>query len=147
VDAHHFPSSRKVVIPQPTKIQTSPTPFDYRPPSIVSLSPCDLWLFAFFPSTTADGLGCLWRRGEEVDHWAEKESFFFLRGADPVAASWVGGPREVSGIYSKVKLVNNCTFSPSGPQTPNKPPHVSPGGVRAFHTPTPHSSWSHRISK
>lgn len=61
---------------------------------MISLSPCELWLFAYFPSTAGAGLACLWQRGCELDHWDEKECWTCGHGAGVVTASWIGGPRE-----------------------------------------------------
>jgi hypothetical protein len=93
VEGAHFPSKRRFSVPQPSPIQ--PSPYNYEPPTIVTLSPCDMWLFAYFPGVNTPGLGCLWRRGDEIDEWREKEWWNFARGVAPIASTWLGGPREV----------------------------------------------------
>lgn len=93
VEAHFFPSGKPVIIPNP------PALFDaygaYKSPSVITLSPCDQWLFAYFPHRTAGGLGCLWKRGNELNRWAAHDCWSFAGSGGVVAASWAGGPREV----------------------------------------------------
>lgn len=94
IEGLHFPSKRYVSVPQPSIIQG--TSFDFEPPSLISISSCDRWLFGYFPSFSSQGVGCLWQRGDEVDEWQERYRWTFVRGAGPIAAAWVGGAREVS---------------------------------------------------
>ncbi|KAG6866974.1 hypothetical protein C0991_003890 [Blastosporella zonata] len=94
ITARHFSSSKQFVIPSPTQVVAAPT--SYEPPSLISVAPSDDWLFAYFPGHDVEGIGCLWVRGPQIDNWMLKESWPIAQGAGPVAASWLGQPREVS---------------------------------------------------
>lgn len=98
VTACLFPSSKQFVLPSPEPILTSPA--SYGPPAVISVSPSDDWLFAYFPGHDIDGTGCLWKRGLQVDNWNIKDYWGFARSAGVVAAAWIGTEREVS-----VKLI------------------------------------------
>ncbi len=76
----------------PTPLFNAPTAYD--PPTVISVSPDDEWLFAYFPGKTADGSACLWRRGAEIDNWIVKEYWGTAPGAGIVAVSWLDPPRE-----------------------------------------------------
>ena len=89
-----FPSSKQFVLPSPEPIFSSPS--SYEPPSTISVSPSDNWLFAYFPGRGGDGTGCLWRRGLQLDSWTIKDYWGFGRGAGVVTAAWAGTEREVS---------------------------------------------------
>jgi hypothetical protein len=89
-----FSSSKQFVLPSPEPIFSSPS--SYQPPSIISVSPTDDWLFAYFPGRDGDGTGCLWKRGLQVDNWSIKDYWGFGRGAGVVTAAWAGTDREVS---------------------------------------------------
>ncbi|KAH7871762.1 hypothetical protein F5879DRAFT_999522 [Lentinula edodes] len=90
--ARHFSSSRQFSIPFPAPISSNLNAYD--PPTIITCSPDDRWLFAFFPGRGEDGLCCLWHRGVELDNWSVKEWWLFAQSAGAVAARWLGGPRE-----------------------------------------------------
>jgi hypothetical protein len=109
VNATHFPSKRQVTVPQPSVIQTAP--YNYGPPNILSISPCDRWLFAYFPGIGAAGVGCLWRRGDEVDVWTEKEWWHFAHGNAPIAAEWIGGNREARNFFLSQAYSLYLTFN------------------------------------
>ncbi|EGO18642.1 hypothetical protein SERLADRAFT_418835 [Serpula lacrymans var. lacrymans S7.9] len=87
-----FSSSKEYAIVTPEPVASSPSAYD--PPKIITVSPDDIWLFAYFPGLECDGVGCLWKRGYQVDSWAIKESWSFPRGAGVIEASWVGSERE-----------------------------------------------------
>ncbi|KAF9013889.1 hypothetical protein BDQ17DRAFT_1230808 [Cyathus striatus] len=112
LSARHFSSSKQFAIPSPAPVMTSPSSYD--PPTVISVSPADDWLFAYFPGKTNDGAGCLWKRGSQVDTWTIKEWWSFPRSGGVVAASWLGSPREwearSSGTFTRLPL---C-----GPRTP-----------------------------
>jgi hypothetical protein len=93
VTARHFSSSKHFGIPSPVPIVSSPT--SYEPPSVISVASDDEWLFAYFPRRDGDGIGCLWKRGAQIDSWTVKEWWSFAHGAGVVAASWLGEGREV----------------------------------------------------
>ncbi|KZT09518.1 uncharacterized protein LAESUDRAFT_508521 [Laetiporus sulphureus 93-53] len=90
--ARHFPSSSRFEIPSPTPIPTKTAPYD--PPTVISVSPTDDWLFAYFPGRGCDGAGCLYRRGPQLDSWKEREWWGFAPGAGVVTAEWTSSQRE-----------------------------------------------------
>ncbi|KAK0463953.1 uncharacterized protein EV420DRAFT_1264492 [Desarmillaria tabescens] len=90
--ARHFSSSKQFNIPSPAPILAALTDFD--PPTIISASPNDDWLFAYFPGRGVPGAGCLWFRGPEIDNWILKDYWTPPLGAGVVTASWLGAPRE-----------------------------------------------------
>ncbi|KAG6845344.1 hypothetical protein H0H87_010801 [Tephrocybe sp. NHM501043] len=92
ITARHFSSSKQFVISSPAQVVTAPT--SYGPPALISVAPDDNWLFAYFPGHNIQGIGCLWSRGPQIDNWSVKESWHITHGAGPVAASWLGQPRE-----------------------------------------------------
>lgn len=94
VTARLFPSSKQFVLPSPEPILTSPA--SYEPPAVISVSPHDDWLFAYFPGREIGGTGCLWKRGLQVDSWNIKDYWGFTRGGGAVTAAWLGTEREVS---------------------------------------------------
>jgi hypothetical protein len=138
VTARLFPSSKQFVLPSPDPVFSSPSAYD--PPSIITVSPSDDWLFAYFPGHNVDGTGCLWRRGVRVDNWTIKDYWGFGRGAGVITAAWVGTEREVNMYLSKYYL--NCidsfavdnrrqrsynAFAASWSCDPNVQPHSSSG--------------------
>ena len=102
--ARHFPTSRKFALLSPPPVINSPASYD--PPSVLSLSPTDDWLFAYFPGRGADGVGCLWRRGNQLDNWVVREYWSFAVGAGVVTAAWTSGHREVSLFTRKLSNYN-----------------------------------------
>ncbi|KAF9075212.1 hypothetical protein BDP27DRAFT_1315692, partial [Rhodocollybia butyracea] len=90
--ARHFSSSKQFTMLSPAPLMSNPN--NYEPPTIITCSPDNRWLFSFFPGRGQDGLCCLWQRGMELDNWSVKEWWTFASGAGVVAASWLGGPRE-----------------------------------------------------
>ncbi|KAG6837305.1 hypothetical protein H0H93_011907 [Arthromyces matolae] len=89
--ARHFSSSKQFVISPPQIVSTSTS---YGPPTLISAAPDDSYLFAHFPGRGADGIGVLWTRGSQIDNWSIKDSWPIALGAAPVAATWLGQPRE-----------------------------------------------------
>ncbi|KAL4067943.1 hypothetical protein V8B97DRAFT_2021711 [Scleroderma yunnanense] len=87
-----FPSSKQFVVVSPDPVLRAPS--SYEPPSVISVSPNDRWLFAFFPAREGDSIACLWRRGPQVDNWIVWECWPFSRGAGVVTAAWAGVDRE-----------------------------------------------------
>ncbi|KIK57736.1 hypothetical protein GYMLUDRAFT_228779, partial [Collybiopsis luxurians FD-317 M1] len=90
--ARHFSSSKQFVIPSPTPINQNPN--KYEPPTVITASKDNQWLFAFFPGKGQDGICCLWQRGFELDRWSVKEFWQFAPGAGVVTADWLAPPRE-----------------------------------------------------
>lgn len=93
VTARLFSSSKQFVLPAPQPILSSSS--SYGPPNVISVSPHDDWLFAYFPGRGSDGTGCLWKRGLQVDSWTIKDYWGFARSAGVVTAAWAGGGRQV----------------------------------------------------
>jgi hypothetical protein len=83
-----------------------------------------MWLFAYFPGIGVSGVGCLWRRGEEIDAWTEKEWWHFARGDGPIAADWIGGNRQVKSFVTA--LFDRIEHLSSGSRTPLGQPSVYP---------------------
>ncbi|KAJ3768879.1 hypothetical protein FB446DRAFT_694341 [Lentinula raphanica] len=111
--ARHFSSSKQFTLPLPTPILSNPSA--YKPPTVITCSSDDNWLFAFFPGRGEDGLSCLWNKGVELDSWAVKEWWMFAQSAGVVAARWLGGAREwiidsTTGVPARLP--------PQGPRTP-----------------------------
>ncbi|KIY72204.1 hypothetical protein CYLTODRAFT_418183 [Cylindrobasidium torrendii FP15055 ss-10] len=92
--ARHFSSSKHFSIPTPTPILSQPDAFD--PPTVISLAPGDVHLFAYFPpgQRYSNGTACLWKRGPEIDNWTIDDSWTIAPSAGIIAASWLGSPRE-----------------------------------------------------
>ncbi|KAH9857142.1 hypothetical protein C2E23DRAFT_375639 [Lenzites betulinus] len=108
----HFPTSRQFVLPSPPQITS--TPSAYNPPSVVSVSSTDEWLFAYFPGRGTDGVGCLWRKGGQLDNWVVNECWRFAVGDGVVTASWTSSHRE--WIVSETGT--SSRLPPLGPLTP-----------------------------
>ncbi|KIJ69307.1 hypothetical protein HYDPIDRAFT_185128 [Hydnomerulius pinastri MD-312] len=89
-----FPSSKQFIVASPDPVLRSPQ--SYEPPSTISVSPNDHWLFAFYPGREGDGIACLWKRGLHVDSWLVTECWPFSRGGGVVTAAWAGAEREWS---------------------------------------------------
>ncbi|KAH9063340.1 hypothetical protein EDB87DRAFT_1557873 [Lactarius vividus] len=85
-----FPSSRQFLLRPPV---ISTTAISFEPPAILSVSPDETWLFAYFPSRQGPGLGCFWK-AHRADGWDFIESMNFPRGGGIVSASWLGHARE-----------------------------------------------------
>jgi hypothetical protein len=117
--ARHFSSSKQFTVPSPGPILSSPA--SYGPPSLISGSPDDEWLFAFYPGRGSDGAGCLWKRGHELDSWIIQESWSYAPSAGVVAASWLGAPRQWTTDTSG----NSVRLPPLGPRTPVSSPTLA----------------------
>jgi hypothetical protein len=102
VIARHFLSSKQFSLPSPKPVSASQAA--YEPPTTISIAPTDDWLFAYFPKTTGEGAGCLWKRGPQIDSWAVQEWWTFPPQTAPVTADWLGAPREVSYFRSIFQL-------------------------------------------
>lgn len=102
ITGRHFSSSKQFVLPSPPPIIASPGSYD--PPSVLSVSPGDLWLFAFFPRRDGEGVGCLWKRGAQIDNWPVNECWTYPKGGGAVTASWLGSHREVRLSQHHLKL-------------------------------------------
>ena len=96
-----FPSSKQFLVVSPDPILRSP--LSYGPPTVISVSPNDHWLFAFFPSHESDGIACIWNRGSCVDAWIVKEYWPFSRGAGVITCAWAGTEREVRRLIFSVQ--------------------------------------------
>ncbi|KAH9484366.1 hypothetical protein JR316_0003847 [Psilocybe cubensis] len=101
ITGRHFSSSKQFVLPSPAPISNSPALYD--PPTLISISPDDLWLLAYFYRRTGEGIACLWKRGNQIDNWQVKDSWTCLKGCGIVTVSWLESQREWINI------------SPSGP--------------------------------
>ena len=102
ITGRHFSSSKQFVLPSPQPIIASPG--SYEPPSVLSVSPGDLWLYAFFPRRDGEGVGCLWKRGAQIDIWPVNEFWTYPKGGGAVTASWLGSHREVDFSQHHIML-------------------------------------------
>ncbi|KAH7913732.1 hypothetical protein BJ138DRAFT_1145401 [Hygrophoropsis aurantiaca] len=116
VVARLFPSPKQFSIPSPAPVHTSTA--SYEPPTVISVSPNDHWLFAYFPGRERDGVGCLWQRGFHIDNWTVKEWWGFPRGAGVIAAAWAGAERE----WVTCPDGSTSRLPPRGPLTPVSDP-------------------------
>ncbi|KAJ1308761.1 hypothetical protein OPQ81_004451 [Rhizoctonia solani] len=70
----------------------------YGPATMLSISPQDKYLFAFFPpvqpNVSTGGLGCVWGAGESLDTWTVKDFWHYSSEAGVVAMRWLGEERE-----------------------------------------------------
>lgn len=94
-----YPSNRQFSLPNPPSLTTNPA--SHEPPTIISGSARDSWLFAYLPGIDTEAVGCLWRKGSTVDSWMVKEWWTFARGAGVVTARWLNPEREVSAVTSR----------------------------------------------
>lgn len=85
----HFPSSRQFVLPAPLPVDS------YEPPTVLSLSATDDWMFAYFPGKGGAGAGIVWQKEAQLDHWSMKELWEFPIGRGVVTAAWTCPHREV----------------------------------------------------
>ncbi|KAJ3537580.1 hypothetical protein NM688_g6664 [Phlebia brevispora] len=92
VIARHFPSSRQFILPTPPAFAS--VPVTYEPPSIISISPSDDWLYAYFAGNDGDGASCLWKRTGQLDNWNLQEWWIVTKGSGVVAAEWISQDRE-----------------------------------------------------
>lgn len=130
VTGRHFSSSKQFVIPSPKPVTSNQTA--YEPPTIISVAPGDDWLFAYFPKSNGEGTGCFWKRGLQIDNWAVQEYWTFPAQTAPIAADWLGSPREVSKAEHYLYLILTCIqwiINSSG-----KPDRLPP---KSFTLPTP----------
>ncbi|KAI0322194.1 hypothetical protein OF83DRAFT_1094908, partial [Amylostereum chailletii] len=91
VCARLFPSSRQFTLPPPPLVLTPPPA--YSPPTIISGSPDEQHLFAYFPSQAEVGVACIWKRSH-VDEWIVQDCWSLPVGKGIIAATWLGHPRE-----------------------------------------------------
>ncbi|KAA1471094.1 hypothetical protein DENSPDRAFT_837020 [Dentipellis sp. KUC8613] len=111
-----FPSSKQFTVPAPSPILNSPT--SYYPPTTLTISPDDRWLFAYYPSRGSEGIGCFWSRGVHVNDWNLKDWWPFARGAGVVTSAWLGHTRQ----WSIASSGHASRLPPSGPPTPCSDP-------------------------
>lgn len=107
------------------------------PPTVISASPDDEWLFAYYPGNTSDGISCIWKRGASIDAWSVQEWWSLAPSAGIVAASWLGTQREVCcfihvGLHnhnpsqwSSVQSGASVRLEPRGPRTPVSNPTLA----------------------
>jgi hypothetical protein len=92
-----FSSSKKFTLPLPLPIRSSPQ--SYEPPTLISVSPDDTLLFAYFPAHYGlIPVAVLWKRGLQIDEWVVKEFDFWKPhhlSDGIVAVSWTTTEREV----------------------------------------------------
>ncbi|KAK7054787.1 pseudouridine synthase pus4 [Paramarasmius palmivorus] len=86
----YYSSSKQFVLPSPPPLQTEPD--SYGPASVISVSPDDEWLFAYFPGHNVEGVCCFWKRGLELDKWTVRDWWTSPSGL--VKAEWIGSGRE-----------------------------------------------------
>ncbi|KAI9057915.1 hypothetical protein FKP32DRAFT_1582820 [Trametes sanguinea] len=110
--ARHFPTSRQFALPSPPPVISSLA--SYEPPSVLSLSPTDDWLFGYFPGKGTAGVGCLWRKGSQLDSWAVREYWTCAIGAGIVTAAWTSAHRE----WTVSEAGTSSRLPPLGPLTP-----------------------------
>ncbi|KAF8636496.1 hypothetical protein AX17_003311 [Amanita inopinata Kibby_2008] len=91
VTARHFSSSKQFVIPPPAPVSSSPAL--YSPPTFISVSPGERFVFVYYPGKASDGVGCIWRRESRLDDWLSLGWWKFAQDARPLAADWLGSPR------------------------------------------------------
>lgn len=103
----HFSSSKQFVLQCPTPVISALGSFD--PPTVIAVSPTDDWLFAFYPRKDGEGVGCIWKRGGQIDNWQVKESWTFAKCGGAVTASWLGSPREVSDVKIVYSYLHVCS--------------------------------------
>ena len=73
----------------------------YNPPKVITVSGDNMWLFAFFPGTDVDGVGCIWARNFEADNWIARElpaASGYPWNAGVVAAAWINSDRQVRRV-------------------------------------------------
>ncbi|KDQ19771.1 hypothetical protein BOTBODRAFT_169828 [Botryobasidium botryosum FD-172 SS1] len=88
------PSVAKFTIPSPPPIINAPAK-SYAPPTVISLSPSDAYLFAYFPPDSgAEGIACVWERGAEISTWAVKEYWSVPRVEGILCCKWLGEDRQ-----------------------------------------------------
>ena len=91
-----FPSLKSFELPLPKIIAQATN--SYNPPTIITVSSDNMWLFAFFPGTDVDGVGCIWARTLEADSWITREhptASAYPWNAGVVAAAWINSDRQV----------------------------------------------------
>ncbi|KAI0273731.1 hypothetical protein BC834DRAFT_855279 [Gloeopeniophorella convolvens] len=86
-----FPSSQQFILPSPAAVAAAPG--SYEPPTVLTLSPDESWLFAYFPGRQQPGVGCIWR-AHHADSWVVVEPIGFSRNGGVVSAAWLGHVRE-----------------------------------------------------
>ncbi|KAF8651459.1 hypothetical protein AX16_004758 [Volvariella volvacea WC 439] len=86
----YFSSNKTFILPSPQSVTSS----SYESPTLISVAPTDLYLFAYFPGHEGGGLGCLWKRGPQVDRWNLNQWWDYAPNTAPIAAAWLGAPRE-----------------------------------------------------
>ncbi|KAK7693491.1 hypothetical protein QCA50_003059 [Cerrena zonata] len=89
--AHHHNSSKEFTLNTPPGIEKDPD--SYSPPSIISVSPKEDYLFAYFPGIK-DNIGCVWRRGIQLDAWTIQDEWRYIHGTGIVACEWSASNRD-----------------------------------------------------
>ncbi|KAL4251734.1 hypothetical protein ABKN59_004474 [Abortiporus biennis] len=114
--ARHFSSSRQFILSSPPPIGEVPS--SYGSPTVISVSPDEAWLFAYFPGHDSNGVACIWQRGSQLDSWTVFDWWNTQRGAGIVTSDWTGAEREWvvtdSGIPTRLP--------PRGPVVPVNSP-------------------------
>ncbi|KAF5373666.1 hypothetical protein D9758_000628 [Tetrapyrgos nigripes] len=117
--ARHFSSSKQFTLLSPSPITAKPASF--HPPNIISASPDDQWLFAFFPGKDVDGVSCLWKRGLEIDKWVVQEFWTYSSQTGVVSVDWLSQTRE----WDLHPQTGMPTRNPRrGPRTPVSSPNL-----------------------
>jgi hypothetical protein len=96
VIGRQFPSLKSFELPLPKAVAQAVS--SYNPPTVITISSDDMWLFAFFPGIDVDGVGCIWGRNFDADSWFPREhptAPGYPWNAGVVAATWISSDREV----------------------------------------------------
>ena len=112
VTARHFPSSRQFIVPWPQPIASNPAVYD--PPTVIAVNQAEDWLFAYSPGQGVDGVGCLWKRGDQLESWTVHEYFTYPKYTGVVAAEWISSERSVSCKPNNEQSPLNVTWHTSG---------------------------------
>jgi len=94
--ARLFSSSSHFSLPPPQIIANSLNA--YNPPSIISPSPDNNSLFAYFPGHLIDPIAVLWRRGQRLDEWSIVDVWKVHPSAAIIAADWAWTQRQVNNL-------------------------------------------------
>ncbi|KAI0082625.1 hypothetical protein K474DRAFT_1654738 [Panus rudis PR-1116 ss-1] len=91
IHARHFSSTKQFTLDPPPEVQISAA--GYGPPTVITVSPGDDWLFAYFPGRRSN-VACLWSRGPQIDSWSVRDTWTLEIGDGIVCADWLSSHRE-----------------------------------------------------
>lgn len=98
----YSPTNEHFFLPSPPTLTASPTSFE--PPTVISASPQEDWIFAYFPGKNCDGVGCIWNKSNAINKWLVKEWTTYPRGDHAVEARWSYLNREVRGLFLIIEV-------------------------------------------